>query len=149
VGVLSRYIFGNNQAKPEGLFARNLEGAASKTRGLTQETPLRPEWRFHPPAQVTGLLANEERAVSSAPVSGYPAGFSPFKGRSLADAPVGCPVLLRLAGHSSSGRYIAGTNSVAIGVPFGTSFIFIGLRKAKAVIVWILVDGRRKSFKNT
>ena len=48
----------------------------------------------------------------------------PFEGRSLAVALVGCPVLLWLAGHSSSCRYITGAIYIAISVPFSTLFLF-------------------------
>jgi hypothetical protein len=65
----------------------------------------------------------------------------------LAVAPAGYPVLLRLAGRSSSSRHITGAYNVAIAIPFETFFLFKWLCETPGLIVWILEAKRRKSFK--
>ena len=94
-----------------------------------------------PPSQV------ESGVCFHRSVCRLPGWLFPFEGRSLAVARAGCPVLLRLAGRSSSGRYITGAYNVAIQGPFGTLFLINNLCRFRSVFVLILVAEWRKFFK--
>jgi hypothetical protein len=67
----------------------------------------------------------------------------------LAVAHAGCPLLLWLAGHSSSRRYITGVKHVAIGAPFSTLFFSISYRAFGEAYFFILEVGMAESFKKT
>jgi len=99
------------------------------------------------PALVTGLPAKWRVAALRCSGCRLPGRLFPFEGRSLAVARAGCPVLLRLAGRSSSGRYITGAYNVAIQGPFGTLFLINNLCRFRSAFVLILVAKWRKFFK--
>ena len=101
----------------------NVQGGRSQPQ--TQETPLRSEWRFGTPALVTGLPDKRRAvAVSTAPAAGFPAGFSLLRAARWRLLLPGATVLLWLAGHFPSGRYITGAYIIAIDIPFSTLFDF-------------------------
>ncbi len=107
---------------------RSLVTGGNEKDRLTQETPPSSEAAFQclrwacyghwPPSQM------ESGRCLRRSYCRLPGRLLPFEGRSLAVALAGYPVLLGLAGCSSSGRYITGAYSLAIGVPFGYIIYF-------------------------
>ena len=79
------------------------------------------------PALVTGLQHRKSGGFVHRSVSGFPAGFSHFQGRSLAVALAGRLVWFLARSVSLAALYITGVLDIAIDVPFESLTAFYNL----------------------